>query len=257
MPQRFARVAHSVVARWSGFAGSPASLAAGAIHSAPIDRPFGGGAQLLAVFFAVAARPFPCRSPYATIWHDVLASPTSHDIAAFPPCLGARSGREQLGDARLAYWVIWAIELAALPVLVRVTRRILDADAGGGLPSAADGWRGALAGSGRGLVRALARPGPLIVGAALAATVFYLSRAIGGLLVEPLPTSARRRRGLVDASQGGRSSVIPVVAAVAAGGGGSHQRAPAPCGRRISLLAISVTKSPLTGPQAGVRGRPP
>jgi hypothetical protein len=186
------------------------------------------------VFFAVAALTVPLQIAYATIWHDVIAVADLHDdIAAFPPLRQVHGvGREQLGDARLAYWVIWAIELAALPVLVRVTRRILDADAGGRLPSAADGWRGAFTGSGRGLVRALARPGPLIVGAALAALVLYLVRSIGGLLVEPLADErAFAGVGLVDGVA--RAAAAPfflVVAAIAAGRGTERSGAPAPLG---------------------------
>ncbi|HEY7876479.1 MAG TPA: hypothetical protein VIG64_15295 [Actinomycetota bacterium] len=140
------------------------------------------------VFFLVATLTVPLHVLYATIFRNVIAVSDLHaDIEAFPPLRQVHGvGREQLGHARLAYWILWAIEIAALPLLVRAARRISDVDAKGGVPSAADGWGHLVSAGAKGILRAFRRPGPLLVGLAIAAAVYALTRTIGGLLVEPL-----------------------------------------------------------------------
>jgi hypothetical protein len=183
------------------------------------------------VFFAVAALTVPLQVAYATIWHDVIAVADLHDdIEAFPPLRQVHGvGREQLGNARVAYWIVWAIELAAVPLLARVARRILDVDADGGVPSARDGWSHALARSGRAITTALAKPGPLLVGGALSLGVYVLLRALGGMLAEPLADD-RAFAGVGLLGGVARAAAAPfflVVAAVAAGG---RRAGPGPAG---------------------------
>lgn len=175
------------------------------------------------LFFVVGAVTVPLQVAYATAWHNVIAVRELHDdIAQFPPLRQVHSvGRDQLHDARLAYWVVVAVELALLPLLIRAARRVIESDARGELPSAPDAWRGALARGGS-LLRALARPGPLITGAVVALAVGALVTAAGRLLVEPVGDErAFAAVGLVDGVA--RAAAAPfflVIAAVAAGAGG-------------------------------------
>ena len=153
------------------------------------------------LFFAVAAVTVPLQLAYATAWHNVIAVRELHaDIARFPPLRQVHSvGRSQLHDARLTYWVIVAVELVLLPLFVRAARRVVETDAAGGVPSALDALRGAFARGGGSVLRALARPGPLVTGLAVAVAVGALASAAGHLLIEPVGDDrAFAAVGLVD-----------------------------------------------------------
>ena len=173
------------------------------------------------VFFLVASVTVPLHLAYATVWHNVIAVADLHeDIEAFPPLRQVHGvGRTQLSQARIAFWILWAVEIALLPLFVRATRRILEVDAREGVPAALDGWRHALTRTGTGgVVRALSRPGPLLVGAVVATAVFLLVTGIGSLLVEPLGDErAFAGLGLVDGvARAAAAPFLLVVAAVAA-----------------------------------------
>jgi hypothetical protein len=139
------------------------------------------------IFFVVAAVTVPLQIAYATIWHDVIAVSDLHaDIEEFPPLRQVQGvGRTQLDQARLAYWVLWAVEIALIPLFLRATRRVLETDARGGVASALDGWRAALTRRAGGGLR-LGRPAAVVAGAAAATLVFVLLGGIGSLVVEPL-----------------------------------------------------------------------
>jgi hypothetical protein len=127
-------------------------------------------------------------------------------------------GQSQLHDARVTYWVIVALELALLPLFVRAARRVAEADAAGRVTSALDAWRGALARRGGSVLRALARPGPLVTGVVVALAVGALAAGAGHLLIEPVGDDrAFAAVGLVDGTA--RALAAPfflVIAALAA-----------------------------------------
>lgn len=171
------------------------------------------------VFFVVAAVTVPLHVAHATIWHNVIAVTELHgDIEHFPPLRQVHGvGRTQLGQFRVAYWVILAIELALIPLFIRATKRILEVDARGGVTGALDGWRAALSrGQAGNAVRALGRnPAPFLVGAAVAVVVVYLLGGVGGLLVSPLGDEREfAGRGLVDGVA--RAAAAPFFLVVAA-----------------------------------------
>jgi hypothetical protein len=142
------------------------------------------------VFFVVATVTIPLQIAHATIWRNVIAVSELHaDIEEFPPLRQVRGvGRGELNEALLAQWIIWAALVALIPLFIRATKRILEVDARGEVTSAADGWRAALGGSvGGRVLGALARPGLLLVGLALAALAFVLLMSCAYVLVEPLP----------------------------------------------------------------------
>ena len=142
------------------------------------------------VFFVVAAVSVPLQVVHATIWRNVIAVSELHaDIEKFPPLRQVRGvGVTELHQARVAQWVIWGILIVLLPLFLRATEWIVRADAHGGIPTAAGGWRAAM-GQGKGLAAlpALSRPGLVAVGAAAAGLVFVLISAGVNALIEPLP----------------------------------------------------------------------
>lgn len=185
------------------------------------------------LFFTVAALTVPLQVAYATIWHNVIAvRELQSRIEAFPPLRQVHGvGRAQLHEARVAFWVIVAIEIALLPVLVRAARRILEVDAAGGVTQIADAWRGAFARGGS-ILKGLSRPGPLITGAAIAVIVGTLVLGGGRLLVEPIGDErAFAGIGLVDGvARAAGAPFFLVVAALASmrpGTGAPPRGAPA------------------------------
>lgn len=172
------------------------------------------------VFFVVAAVTVPLHVVYATIYHDVIAVADLHaDIEQFPPLRQVHGvGRSQLDHARLAYWIVWAIEIALIPLFLRATRRVVEADISGRVAGAADGWRGALSRRRDGAaLGAPAGPGPLIVGAAVTAVVFMLVSGIGSLVVEPIGDD-RAFAGLGLAEGIARAAAAPFALVVAVSG---------------------------------------
>jgi len=94
------------------------------------------------VFMIVAVVVFPLHLVYAFVFRDVIATSDFHAaIEAMPN--GRRVAGVAPGDldnARLAFWVISGLELALVPVALRATRRALEVDAAGGVPTASDAW---------------------------------------------------------------------------------------------------------------------
>lgn len=184
------------------------------------------------VFFLVAAITVPVQIAYATIWRHVIAVSELHPaIEGFPPLRQVRGvGVAQLDEARLAHWIVWAVEIALIPLFLRATQRVLAAESSGDAPTARDAWRGAFAGGqGIGAARTLARPGLLLVGAAAAALVYGALVTFAGMVTELLPPGQRFAWvGL--AGGAARAAAAPFFLVVAAGGAWSgHVRGrPAP-----------------------------
>jgi hypothetical protein len=139
------------------------------------------------LFLAAALVTLPLHLAYSAAMRGVIATSDLHDeIATFPPLRQVEGvGREDLSTYRLVGWIAGGVELLALVLFVGVTRRVVKVDEEGGIPGVLDGWSHALAG---GALRGLRRSLPaVLMGFVLAIAVGLLSRAIGMLVIDPLP----------------------------------------------------------------------
>lgn len=98
------------------------------------------------IFMVVAVLTFPVHALYTFVFNDVIATRDFHEAIETGPASRKISGvgPDQLGQARIAFWVITLGELALLPLAVRATRRVLLVDEEGGVPTAPDAWKAAL-----------------------------------------------------------------------------------------------------------------
>ena len=85
----------------------------------------------------------PLHLLYGFAFQDVLALRELHPaISEFPPSRQVRGvGLEALASARTWLWVVIVIELALLPVFIRVAAHVRGADAAGEIPTALGAWR--------------------------------------------------------------------------------------------------------------------
>ena len=123
------------------------------------------------IFTIVAVVVFPVHLAYSFIFRDVIAAGDYHDaIEALPPDGRVGPvGSSDLNAARLAYWVLVALELVLLVVALRATRRALEVDEAGGVPTATDAWSHAFRAAQPGLaLKESAGPAAAGLGAALA-----------------------------------------------------------------------------------------
>lgn len=90
----------------------------------------------------VAVVVVPLHLIYAFSTRNVIATRDFHDaIEAGPSYRQVRSvGSDQLDAARLAFWIITAIELGAVPLAVRATRRAFEVEDRGSAATAPDAW---------------------------------------------------------------------------------------------------------------------
>ena len=134
----------------------------------------------------------PLHLTYAIFFRDVIAVGEIHaQIENVGSGRQVRNvGAGQLSDARTAYLVLTAIELSAIPLFIRATRRVLDEDELGEVPEALNAWRHTLRGpwmprGGRELWFAVG------VGVAFALIVGFLTESTGLLLVQALDPDIR------------------------------------------------------------------
>lgn len=139
------------------------------------------------LFLMAAIITIPLHVGHSFVYRGVIAVQDLHsDIETFPAGRQVHSvGREQLDDARIAFWAITALEVLLLPLVAGAAGRVLEVDARGGLPTVVDAWA-------HPRLRAPERPGPPVlwpvpVAAALALGVWLLVERIGMVVVEPLP----------------------------------------------------------------------
>lgn len=137
-------------------------------------------------FLLVASLTLPLHVAISYSHRDVIAVAEIHDdIADFPDDRRvAGVGRAELSAYRSSGPIVLFVELAALPVLVAGAARIVERDLAGRPSLIADAWRHGAAGWRR--LRPQ-RGGLALSGAAVAVAVVLVSRAVGLLLVEPLP----------------------------------------------------------------------
>ena len=155
-----------------------------------VDRSLRATVRNFSTLFLLAATiTLPLHVAHAYAFREVIEVAELHPaIEQFPARRKVRGvGLRQLAEARLSYLWLNVVELALLLVLVRPTARVLEVDRRHGVPTVWDAWTGR--GGSPGVFSALrgTSVGPLLAGVALALVVGWLARAVGLLVVEPLP----------------------------------------------------------------------
>jgi hypothetical protein len=138
----------------------------------------------------VAAVTIPLNLAWALLYDDVIATQELHaDIEALPPGDEVRGvDGEAIDRADRARLLVLALELALIPILVRATRRAIEREASGRVPTALAAWRSVARASGP----QAAGPWRLSVVlsmAAFALVLWGLGTLIGWLLAALVPDS--------------------------------------------------------------------
>jgi len=135
----------------------------------------------------VAVVTIPLNLAWATLFQDVIAAREIHaDIESLPsgdPVRGVDG--EAIERSRYAQLIVLALQLALIPLLLRATRRAIERDASGHVPTALGAWRGV----GRSSGARTSAPWRLSVALAMAGfalVVGLLAALIGGLLAAPV-----------------------------------------------------------------------
>lgn len=141
------------------------------------------------LFLIVAVVTVPLHLAYSTVFKNVIAVSELHAaIEAFPSERQVRSvGRAELASWRSAGIAIAVLEVALLPLLAIATRRAIDVDRAGGIPTVVDAY-GQIRRAGRTALPHPARRdlGGLAVVALIALATGVLARAAGSIVIEPL-----------------------------------------------------------------------
>jgi hypothetical protein len=143
------------------------------------------------LWLLVALITIPVHLGHSFVYRRVIGLRELHPaIEQLPANRQVRSvGRSDLEEARSALAVIVIVELALLPLVAGATRRALQVDAAGGLPTVLDSWTHSLgarrrpAPAGSGVAAAAA-------GLAISAATGYLIWQIGQLVIEPVGDDA-------------------------------------------------------------------
>ncbi len=94
------------------------------------------------LFFLVAVIAFPIHVAYSFAFRDVIAASDYHGSIESAPV--GNVGPQDLDTARIAFWIVTAVELVLFALAVRAARRVFVVDESGSIPTAVDGWRDAL-----------------------------------------------------------------------------------------------------------------
>lgn len=151
------------------------------------DRALRTALRNLSTFFLIVALvTVPLNVVWGFLYQDVIALQEVHDdIRDLPEgqkVNGVDSSR--LDQARYAELIVLALEAALIPVLLRVTRRAIEIDESGHVPTALGAWRG--------LARRSERPhgewrgGVVLMTVVFAVAVWLLASSIGSLIAAPL-----------------------------------------------------------------------
>jgi hypothetical protein len=153
-----------------------------------VDRALRTTLRNFSTFWLIAAAvTIPLNVAWGVLYQDVIATREIHaDIETLPPgdAVGGVDGGA-IDRAERAQLIVLAIELALIPLLVRATRRAIERDASGHVPTALGAWRG--------VARASGTRGPMpwrlsvaLPMAGFALIVWALTALIGGLLAAPV-----------------------------------------------------------------------
>ena len=94
------------------------------------------------LFFAVAAVTLTLHLVYAVVFRDVIAVSELHlEISHLGENVKLQDvGRSEVAAARTFYWVLVAVEIAAIPIFVVAARRVVQVDESGGVPTVVDAY---------------------------------------------------------------------------------------------------------------------
>jgi hypothetical protein len=137
------------------------------------------------LFFVAAALTVPLHLIYVFTFHRVIAvRELAPQIERFPATRQVHLvGPSQIRRARLALWLLDAVEIALLPLAVRAARAVIEMDEKGEVPTAAKAWRDAFRRQHG--TRLPEFGGALLVALLAALAVGGLLDAIGRLIAEP------------------------------------------------------------------------
>ena len=155
----------------------------------------------------------PLHFAYAFVNRDAIAvREMAPAIEGFPEGRQVRNvGRAELERERLSRWLVIALEaLLVVPLLLRPTRRVLQADAEGRVPTATGAFTGAL--------RSGSSPDPplILAGAAIGLVVIVLVQ-VGGSILVPMLEDATEWVGVLVSETLARSLGLPFLLTALAG----------------------------------------
>ena len=166
----------------------------------------------LALVCAIVLAPF--HLVYAFVNRDAIAvREMAPAIEEFPEGRQVRSvGRAELERERLSRWLVVGLELLlVVPLLLRPTRRVLQADAEGKVPTALGAFSGDL--------RPGSRPeAPVVAAGALIAVAVIALVEVGAAIIVPMLEDSTEWAGVAVAQTTARSLGLPFLLAALAGG---------------------------------------
>jgi hypothetical protein len=156
-----------------------------------VDRALKTTLRNFSTFWLIAAAvTIPLNLAWASLYADVIATREIHaDIETLPAGDEVRGvDGDAIDRARYAQLIVLALEIALIPLLLRATRRAIERDASGHVPTALGAWLNVARTSG------VQGTGPLRLSVALpmavfAVTAWALAASIGGLLAAPVGDS--------------------------------------------------------------------
>jgi len=156
-----------------------------------VDRALRTTLRNFSTFWLIAAAvTIPLNLAWALMYQDVIATREIHtDIEALPTGDEVRGvDGEAIERADRAQLIVFALEIALIPLLMRATRRAIERDTSGHVPTALGAWRGVARASGP---RASGpwRLSVVLPMAAFALVVWGLGTLIGWLLAAPVADS--------------------------------------------------------------------
>ena len=153
----------------------------------PLDRALRTALRNFSTFFLIVAlATVPLNVVWGFLYQDVIGLQEVHDeIRDLPEGQKVRGvDSSQIDRARYAEFVVLAIEAALIPVLLRATRRAIEVDDSGHVPTALGAWRGVMRRSER--TGSGWRGGVVLMTALFAVAVWLLASLIGNLIAAPL-----------------------------------------------------------------------
>lgn len=137
-------------------------------------------------FFLAAGITVPLHLIYVFAFHNVIAlRELAPQIELFPAARQVHFvGPPDLQHARVALWIVDALEIALLPLAIRAARAVVDMDERGEVPTAPRAWRDSLRGHKGKLLPPIGSA--LVMAVLIALVVGGLLDAIARLIAEPI-----------------------------------------------------------------------
>jgi hypothetical protein len=156
-----------------------------------VDRALKTTLRNFSTFWLIAAAvTIPLNLAWASLYADVIATREIHaDIETLPAGDEVRGvDGDAIDRARYAQLIVLALEIALIPLLLRATRRAIERDASGHVPTALGAWRNVARASGTQGTGPL-RLSVVLPMAVFAVMVWALAALIGELLAAPVGDS--------------------------------------------------------------------